>query len=173
MYLKVKQRVPGFTFKFWTDCVSSLPVLGQKCEEIGSSFFSTIVRVRTLQRLYSIFLLKKGVGLHICQIYIYPRPLRKYEAIRASIILEFIFSTPQIKLGEYRAQTDLVGHYKSSGHEIWKSECKLNLYYLLWDIRSFDNSGNRILLKNNFEYFVEKNFNMKNSMEKMASLLAL
>ncbi len=48
---------------------------------------------------------------------------RKYEAIRVSIIFEFIFSTPQIKIADYRS-SDIAGHYKSSGHEIWKSEGK-------------------------------------------------
>ncbi len=72
MHLKVKQWMLCFTFKFWTICVSVLPVWGEKCGEIGNSFFSTIVRIRTPQRLSSSFWPKKEwhswVTLHICQI---------------------------------------------------------------------------------------------------------
>ncbi len=48
-----------FYVQVWIICVSVLPVWGQKCGENGSSFFSTIVRIHTLQRSPSSFWPKK------------------------------------------------------------------------------------------------------------------
>ncbi len=69
MYLGVKKWMPHFTFKFWTICVSLFPVWGQKCGEIGSSFFSIIMCVHTLQRSSNSFWPKKSGTVELSSIF--------------------------------------------------------------------------------------------------------
>ncbi len=111
MYLKVKQWMPSFTFKFWIICVNVLAVWGQKCEEIESSFFSTIMRVHTLQRSSSSFCPKKEWHSSL--------------SIFARLKTPRLFRFPKIKIGAERWPLCFHGSHS----EI--CNCEPGSYYLL------------------------------------------
>ncbi len=61
MYLKVKQWMPHFTFKFWTICVSVLLVWGQKCGDRKCLLLHNDAHRHT-EGIVQQFLAKKGVA---------------------------------------------------------------------------------------------------------------
>ncbi len=89
MNLTVKQWMPSFTFKFWTVCVSKLPMWGQKCGEIGSSFFSAIMHYAHYSDYPAV------LGQKRSRIIESPSMFTRFKASR-------LFRFPKIKIGVER-----------------------------------------------------------------------